>query len=122
MRHTFVVAEDDVAGAGPTETPPSRRSSWAPTPARSCSSSTSPATRRAARCRGVRTGRDELLFVVSGAGTLELEGEPHELEPDTAAYVRAGETYVIDNAGPDELRGRLDDGARSSRSTGRRAR
>jgi mannose-6-phosphate isomerase-like protein (cupin superfamily) len=47
--------------------------------------------------------RDELLFVVSGAGTLELEGEPYELEPDSAAYVRAGETYVIENAGPDEL-------------------
>ena len=48
-------------------------------------------------------GRDELLFVVSGAGTLELEGEPYELEPDSAAYVRAGETYVIENAGADEL-------------------
>ena len=48
-------------------------------------------------------GRDELLFVVSGAGTLELEGEPYELEPDTAAYVRSGETYLIDNEGPDEL-------------------
>jgi mannose-6-phosphate isomerase-like protein (cupin superfamily) len=47
--------------------------------------------------------RDELLYVVSGAGTLELEGEPHELEPESGAYVRAGETYVIDNGGPDEL-------------------
>ena len=48
-------------------------------------------------------GRDELLFAVSGQGTLELEGEPYELEPDAAAYVRSGETYVIDNEGPDEL-------------------
>jgi mannose-6-phosphate isomerase-like protein (cupin superfamily) len=47
--------------------------------------------------------RDELLFVVSGAGTLELEGEPYDLEPDSAAYVRAGESYVIENGGPDEL-------------------
>jgi quercetin dioxygenase-like cupin family protein len=47
--------------------------------------------------------RDELLYVVSGAGTLELDGEPHELEPNSGAYVRAGETYVIENAGPDEL-------------------
>jgi mannose-6-phosphate isomerase-like protein (cupin superfamily) len=49
------------------------------------------------------TGRDELLYAVSGNGTLELEGERHELEPDTAAYVRSGETYVVDNPGPDEL-------------------
>ncbi len=48
-------------------------------------------------------GRDELLFVVSGKGTLELEGEPYDLAPDTGAYVRGGETYVVDNDGPDEL-------------------
>jgi mannose-6-phosphate isomerase-like protein (cupin superfamily) len=47
--------------------------------------------------------RDELLYVASGTGTLELEGEPYDLEPDTAAYVRAGETYVVDNPGPGEL-------------------
>jgi mannose-6-phosphate isomerase-like protein (cupin superfamily) len=47
--------------------------------------------------------RDELLFVVSGSGTLELDGEPHPLEPDNGAYVRAGETYVIENDGPEEL-------------------
>jgi mannose-6-phosphate isomerase-like protein (cupin superfamily) len=47
--------------------------------------------------------RDELLYAVSGGGTLELDGEPHDLEADSGAYVRAGETYVIDNPGPDEL-------------------
>ena len=47
--------------------------------------------------------RDELLYTVSGLGTLELEGDPHGLEPNAGAYVRAGETYVIDNPGPDEL-------------------
>jgi mannose-6-phosphate isomerase-like protein (cupin superfamily) len=47
--------------------------------------------------------RDELLYVVSGAGTLELDGEPHDLEPDSGVYVRAGETYVIDNAGAEDL-------------------
>jgi len=50
-----------------------------------------------------REGRDELLYAVSGTGTLELEDERHALEADTAAYVRAGETYVIDNPGPAEL-------------------
>jgi quercetin dioxygenase-like cupin family protein len=48
-------------------------------------------------------GRDELLYVVSGRGTLELDGEPHDLEPDSGVYVRAGETYVVDAAGPDDL-------------------
>jgi mannose-6-phosphate isomerase-like protein (cupin superfamily) len=48
-------------------------------------------------------GKDEILYVASGSGTLELDGEPYELEPDTGAYVRAGETYVIENDGPEEL-------------------
>ena len=52
--------------------------------------------------RGGQT-RDELLYAVSGSGTLELDGEPHDLKAESGAYVRAGETYVIDNAGPDEL-------------------
>ncbi len=47
--------------------------------------------------------RDELLYVVSGAGTLELDGVPHELEPECGAYVRAGETSVIENTGTAEL-------------------
>ncbi|MDX6437962.1 MAG: hypothetical protein QOF45_545 [Gaiellaceae bacterium] len=47
--------------------------------------------------------RDELLYAVSGSGTLELEGDAHELQPESGAYVRAGETYVIGNTGPDEL-------------------
>lgn len=50
-----------------------------------------------------REGRDELLFAVSGAATLELDGERHALEPDSGAYVKAGERYVIDNPGPEEL-------------------
>ena len=45
---------------------------------------------------------DELLYVVSGTGTLDVDGEPHPLEPDTAAYVRAGETWAIEHDG-DEL-------------------
>jgi mannose-6-phosphate isomerase-like protein (cupin superfamily) len=49
------------------------------------------------------TERDELLYVVSGSGTLELEGQPYELEPDSGVYVRAGETYVVDVPGPGQL-------------------
>jgi mannose-6-phosphate isomerase-like protein (cupin superfamily) len=47
--------------------------------------------------------RDELMYVVSGRGTLELNGEPYDLEPESGVYVRAGETYVVENGGPDEL-------------------
>src|SRR5512132_2995353 len=44
--------------------------------------------------------RDELLYAVSGSGTLELDGDPHDLEAESGAYVRAGEKYVVDNPGP----------------------
>jgi mannose-6-phosphate isomerase-like protein (cupin superfamily) len=47
--------------------------------------------------------RDELMYVVSGTGTLELNGEPYDLEPDTGVYVRAGEEYTVDNEGADDL-------------------
>ena len=46
---------------------------------------------------------DELLFVHEGEGRLELDGEEHRLEPDTAIHVRAGERYVILADGPGEL-------------------
>jgi mannose-6-phosphate isomerase-like protein (cupin superfamily) len=47
--------------------------------------------------------RQEVLYVVRGTGALELDGVRHELEPETGAYVSPGETYAIDNPGPDEL-------------------
>jgi mannose-6-phosphate isomerase-like protein (cupin superfamily) len=48
-------------------------------------------------------GAQGIFFVVSGTGTLEVEGDQHPLEPDTGAYFRPGEAYTIDNPGPDEL-------------------
>jgi len=42
-------------------------------------------------------GRQEVLYVVSGEGTLELDGRRHELAPGTAAYLVSGETYAVDN-------------------------
>jgi mannose-6-phosphate isomerase-like protein (cupin superfamily) len=45
----------------------------------------------------------QVLYVVAGQGTLILEGRGHSLEPDTGAYVAAGERYEIDNPGPEEL-------------------
>jgi mannose-6-phosphate isomerase-like protein (cupin superfamily) len=47
--------------------------------------------------------RQEVLYIVGGAGTLFLDGTPHVLEPDLGVYVAAGETYEIENPGPDEL-------------------
>jgi quercetin dioxygenase-like cupin family protein len=40
--------------------------------------------------------RQEVLFVVSGTGTLELNGDSHALEPWTAAFIAPGESYSID--------------------------
>jgi mannose-6-phosphate isomerase-like protein (cupin superfamily) len=53
----------------------------------------------------VRTAgsRHELLYVVSGTGELELEGEQHALEPGTAAFVAPGESWSIENSGSGEL-------------------
>jgi mannose-6-phosphate isomerase-like protein (cupin superfamily) len=41
-------------------------------------------------------GRQEVLFVVSGRGTLSLDGTDHPLEPATAAFVAPGDSYTVD--------------------------
>lgn len=48
-------------------------------------------------------GKQELLYVASGTGTLHLEGKPHALEPDMGVFVPAGERYEIENPGPEDL-------------------
>ena len=48
-------------------------------------------------------GGEELLYVAAGSGTLRLGDSRHDLEPDTGAYVADGETWAIENAGPEEL-------------------
>jgi mannose-6-phosphate isomerase-like protein (cupin superfamily) len=52
-----------------------------------------------------RTPRDrqEVLYVASGRGAIELEGEAHPIEPETGVYVRPHETYVVENDGPGPL-------------------
>jgi quercetin dioxygenase-like cupin family protein len=42
-------------------------------------------------------GFQEILYVVSGRGTVVVDGQPHELEPGTAVYVAAGESYEVEN-------------------------
>jgi mannose-6-phosphate isomerase-like protein (cupin superfamily) len=45
----------------------------------------------------------EVIYAASGRGGLIVDGKPQELEPGTAAYVIAGETYEVDNPGPEPL-------------------
>ena len=49
-------------------------------------------------------GHEQSMFVLSGTATLYLDGlGHHELTPDTAAYIASGESYSIENDGPDPL-------------------
>jgi mannose-6-phosphate isomerase-like protein (cupin superfamily) len=103
MRHTFVVAEEGVAGRrleGDTAL------EKVVLGAHNGSQLLEQRVTRYAPGRSLprrEESRDELLFVVSGSGTLELEGEPYDLESDSGVYIRAGETYRVDNEGPEEL-------------------
>ena len=51
----------------------------------------------------VLEGRQEVVYVVSGQGTITIEGRAHELEPDMGAYIAADERFVVENPGPEEL-------------------
>jgi mannose-6-phosphate isomerase-like protein (cupin superfamily) len=48
-------------------------------------------------------GIQEIMYTTSGRGSLTVDGESHELEPGTAAYLTAGESYVVDNPGQEDL-------------------
>ncbi len=48
-------------------------------------------------------GIQEILYAVSGHGMLFIDGEAHELEPRTGAYVAEGESYEVENPGPETL-------------------
>jgi mannose-6-phosphate isomerase-like protein (cupin superfamily) len=54
------------------------------------------------RARRLRDGQ-ELLYVASGSGTLDVNEVRHALEPDTGAFVASGETWAVENPGPDDL-------------------
>ncbi len=90
-------------GAGPRETPPSRRSSWAPTPARSCSSSTSPATRRGARCRGGRRDATSSSSPSPARARSSWRASPTSSSRTPPRMCARARRTSIDNEGPDEL-------------------
>lgn len=48
-------------------------------------------------------GVQEILYTAAGSGRLIVGGDTSELEPGTAAYLTAGESYEVENHGPDEL-------------------
>jgi mannose-6-phosphate isomerase-like protein (cupin superfamily) len=48
-------------------------------------------------------GRQEVLYVVSGVGTLHVGVNATPLEPGMGAYVVSGESYEVENSGPAEL-------------------
>jgi mannose-6-phosphate isomerase-like protein (cupin superfamily) len=48
-------------------------------------------------------GTQEIMYTASGRGTVFVGDERHELEPGTAVYFVAGESYEVENPGPDEL-------------------
>jgi mannose-6-phosphate isomerase-like protein (cupin superfamily) len=48
-------------------------------------------------------GQHDLLYVVAGRGELDLDGQRHSLEPGTGVFVAPGESYEVENPGPDEL-------------------
>jgi mannose-6-phosphate isomerase-like protein (cupin superfamily) len=47
--------------------------------------------------------RHDLLYVVAGKGELDLGGNRYPLDLGTGAFVAPGETYAVENPGPDEL-------------------
>jgi mannose-6-phosphate isomerase-like protein (cupin superfamily) len=49
-------------------------------------------------------GLQEVLYVVAGRRTIEVDGHPYQLEPGTGVYVAAGERYLVENPGPGELK------------------
>jgi mannose-6-phosphate isomerase-like protein (cupin superfamily) len=48
-------------------------------------------------------GQQEVLYIVDGRGRLHLDGHTHELEPNMGVYLAPGETYAVENTGPDDL-------------------
>jgi mannose-6-phosphate isomerase-like protein (cupin superfamily) len=55
------------------------------------------------RCRRATGGAEEVLFVLSGHGTLEADGDAHSLEPEAGIYISPGHQYELSAPGDEEL-------------------
>ena len=51
----------------------------------------------------VLEGRQEVLYIAAGNGTIDINGESHRLEPDMGVYLTPGDRYSVENPGPEEL-------------------
>lgn len=47
--------------------------------------------------------RDEIAYIVSGSGRLDLNGTSHDLKADVGVYIRADEHYTISNGDGGEM-------------------
>jgi mannose-6-phosphate isomerase-like protein (cupin superfamily) len=47
---------------------------------------------------------DEVLYVLEGSCNVVIDGEAYEVGPETGIYVRPGQTFKVDNPGPDVVR------------------
>lgn len=103
MRRQFVVAESEVRGVRADGDTALEKTTW------NRSNGSDVLEQRVLRFAPGRSlprreaGRDALLFVVSGRGTLVLEDGEHALEPGTGGFVRGGESWAVENPGTDEL-------------------
>ena len=48
-------------------------------------------------------GRQEVMYIVEGRGRLHLDGKTHELETNMGVFLAPGETYSVENTGPQDL-------------------
>ena len=47
---------------------------------------------------------DEVLYVLEGSCTVVIDGDAYEVGPETGIYVRPGQTFSVENPGPDLVR------------------
>ena len=48
-------------------------------------------------------GQQEVMYIVEGQGRLHLDGQAHELESNMGVFLAPGETYSVENTGPEDL-------------------
>jgi mannose-6-phosphate isomerase-like protein (cupin superfamily) len=48
-------------------------------------------------------GQQEVLYIVDGRGRVHVDGRTHELEPNMGVYLAPGESYAVENPGPQDL-------------------
>jgi mannose-6-phosphate isomerase-like protein (cupin superfamily) len=47
---------------------------------------------------------DEVLYVLEGSCTVVIDSDAYEVGPETGIYVQPGQTWIVENPGPDVVR------------------